>query len=387
MSFTIKLLSMTNNNKHQIHNPVFSRQSYLRIEQNLPTSGLAAAGQRTNIHHPARQTRLNPLNVYSDISRVSDRLPADRVGEWPNQSTHQDPSLLPNIRNRAEAVPTHGHLSGSSGGRASHQRQVVTLMHFDATKNSNSRPNVTRDSTGGHTPTSRRHGRGAPPIDPDNSRNAFTQTQRPRGGVRQDKVVLTNALSASQQPAPLTKGGRAHIVNKDSPRSQNATRLQNVSGSRLKLIHTTTWLPPAIRAEIERIAGCEKLAVSQVCAIGLGQWVRQRLHDQHEETLYPVLRQLIRDELRSFGNRLVFLMRIAFAAEQTRILTTNLLNRYLKHQGVPDETFNSLVDKSNKMAKRNIIARTPELKSLMEEWWAYLPDDTENNNREEKKHG
>jgi hypothetical protein len=160
-----------------------------------------------------------------------------------------------------------------------------------------------------------------------------------------------------------------------------------VSGSRLKLIHTTTWLPPAIRAEIERIADCEKLAVSQVCAIGLGQWVRQRLHDQHEETLYPVLRQLIRDELRSFGNRLVFLMRIAFAAEQTRILTTNLLNRYLKHQGVPDETFNSLVDKSNKMAKRNIIARTPELKSLMEEWWAYLPDDTENNNREEKKHG
>jgi hypothetical protein len=92
-------------------------------------------------------------------------------------------------------------------------------------------------------------------------------------------------------------------VNKDSPRSQNATRLQNVSGSRLKLIHTTTWLPPAIREEIERIADCEKLPVSQVCAIGLGQWVRQRLHDQHEETLYPVLRQLIRDELRAFGSR------------------------------------------------------------------------------------
>jgi hypothetical protein len=68
-------------------------------------------------------------------------------------------------------------------------------------------------------------------------------------------------------------------------------------------------------------------------------------------------------------------MRIAFAAEQTRILVTNILNRFLKHQGVPDEIFNDLVDKSNKMAKRNIIARTPEMKSLMEEWFAYEPEE------------
>jgi hypothetical protein len=78
-------------------------------------------------------------------------------------------------------------------------------------------------------------------------------------------------------------------------------------------------------------------------------------------------------------------MRTAFAAEQTRILTTNILSRFLKQQGVPDDTFNTLVDKSNKMSKRNIIARTPELKSLMEEWFASLPDDTENHDREEKK--
>jgi hypothetical protein len=39
------------------------------------------------------------------------------------------------------------------------------------------------------------------------------------------------------------------------------------------------------------------------------------------------------------------------------------------------------------MAKRNIIARTPELKSLMEEWWAYMPEDTENHDREEKTRG
>ena len=65
------------------------------------------------------------------------------------------------------------------------------------------------------------------------------------------------------------------------------------------------------------------------------------------------MRQLVHDENRALGNRLVFFqMRTAFASEQTRILTTNILSRTLKQQGVPDEIFNSLVDKSNKMAKK-----------------------------------
>jgi hypothetical protein len=71
---------------------------------------------------------------------------------------------------------------------------------------------------------------------------------------------------------------------------------------------------------------------------------------------------------------------------QTRILVTNILDRMLKNDGVKPEIFNSLVDKSNKMAKRNIIARTPELKSLIEEFQAYLPEDMENPDRKEKKH-
>jgi hypothetical protein len=71
-------------------------------------------------------------------------------------------------------------------------------------------------------------------------------------------------------------------------------------------------------------------------------------------------------------------MRTAFASEQTRILVTNILDRMLKKDGVKPEIFNSLVDKSNKMAKRNIIARTPELKSLIEEFQACLPEDMEN---------
>jgi hypothetical protein len=175
-------------------------------------------------------------------------------------------------------------------------------------------------------------------------------------------------------------------VNKDSPRSQNAPRPQTLSNARMKLVHTTFWLHPLVRAELERIAECERLTLSQVGATGLDAWVRHRLHDQHEALLYPVLRQLIRDELRAFGNRIVFfLMRIAFAAEQTRILVTNILDRMLKKDGVKPEIFNSLVDQSNKMAKRNIIKNSPELKSLIEEWeGSFSGEQQEEPNRKEK---
>ena len=159
----------------------------------------------------------------------------------------------------------------------------------------------------------------------------------------------------------------------------------------MKLIHTSFWLPPWLREELQRIAACQHLPLSQVGAIGLGEWARQRLHKQHEDTLYPVLRQLIRDELNTFGNRIIFfLMRIAFAAEQSRILITNVLHKMLIQMGLPIDKFNEIVDQSNKMARRNIITRAPEIKKLMEEWQASHGDDKHDDkgdsNGKENKH-
>jgi hypothetical protein len=379
------------NNKHQSLKSVFSRQPHTAIEQLLPTSGIVLTARRTNGWHPARQTRITPLNARG-VSRSSSRLTADRTGEWPNLPTQTRPRATGNIRTRPDSVPTHIRLSEPNEAGVTHQRQVVTLIHLDSTRNTGSRANNKRPNTGSKTYTSGRTGSGggALPIDPDNSRNAFTHPERPRRGVRQDKGVLTNALSASQEPAPLEKGGRAHIVNKDSPRSQNAPRLQTLSNARVKLVHTTFWLHPLVRAELERIAECERLTLSQVGATGLDQWVRGRLHAQHEAVLYPVLRQLIRDELRAFGNRIIFfLIRIAFAAEQARILITNVLYKITMQMGLPIDNFNKLVDSSNKMARRNIITHAPEIKSLMQEWEAShedkKQDDRTNSSGKEKK--
>jgi hypothetical protein len=175
---------MTNNN-HQCQKRVFSPQarltSYPAIEQLLPTSGLVPAAQRTNGHHPARQTRIS-----ADISRSAARLTADRVGEWSHRPARTDPRATSNIRYRPETAPTHIRLSESNGQHPSHQRQVVTLVQFDSLCKPVSRPPVTRPGTGSNTKSSGHPSTGAP-IDPDNSQNAFMPQQRPPGGVRQDK--------------------------------------------------------------------------------------------------------------------------------------------------------------------------------------------------------
>jgi hypothetical protein len=196
----------------------------------------------------------------------------------------------------------------------------------------------------------------------------------------QDKGVLTNDRVASSQPASLRNGSR-------SP----GTPTKNVC-SQIKFVHKHTTVPlplhvdPLLKAEIQRIAEAEGLSVSQVGATGLGEWVHQRLHDQHEALAYPVLRQLIRDELRAFGNRIIFfLMRIAFAAEQSRILITNVLHKICMQMGLPIDKFNNLLDESRNKARRNIIAGSPQIKSLMEEWKQSSTD--EENTHETKGKG
>lgn len=188
---------------------------------------------------------------------------------------------------------------------------------------------------------------------------------RPLRGVRQDKGVCSNALAASYQPGALAKVPSPPAVNTKMLRSQKRP------SARVKLVHTTLWLHPLIRAEFERIAKQDGLSLSQVGATACDEWVRYNIRKQQAGLLRTELRLIIREELRAFGNRIVFfLMRIAFACEQTRILVTNILDRILKNNGGEQKAFISLVDQSSKMAKRNIIRHTPELKSLMEEWEA-----------------
>jgi hypothetical protein len=196
--------------------------------------------------------------------------------------------------------------------------------------------------------------------------------------VRQDKGVLTIARAASLQPAPLSNrpGARA-FLNSNSARTRNSTR-------RVKLVHTTSHMNPLVRAELERVAEREGLSLSQVVAIACEEWTHQKLHTQHEALLYPIIRKIIREELQSFGNRIVFfLMKIAFPAEQARILTTNVLKWVCKLAGLDLKAYYKMVDDSSDLAKKNIIAKSPQTKALMDKWGDMFAD----KRQEEKQKG
>jgi hypothetical protein len=206
-------------------------------------------------------------------------------------------------------------------------------------------------------------------------RQVFSQQSNGAAGdavnaaVRKDKGVLTNARVASDQPAPPVQGSRPPALG------TKWVRPNTNNPAKVKLVHTTLHLHPLVRAELERRAATEYLSVSRVGATLLETAIRQDIHSQYNSLLQPMLKQIIREELRAFGNRIVFfLMRIAFAAEQARILVTNVLDSLLKREGVSQEHFHELVDQSNRMARRNIIQKTPQLKTLLKEWEGLYPE-------------
>ncbi len=136
-----------------------------------------------------------------------------------------------------------------------------------------------------------------------------------------------------------------------------------------RAVKVTLWVKPVVKAELERLAGMDGLSISKTGAFLLEEAIHQKLHIQHALLMQPIIEQTVRKELRSFGNRLVFfLIRIAFSTEQARILITNVLDRILKREGVSPDNFISLLDQSNRMARRNIIRNTPQLRSLITEW-------------------
>jgi len=183
--------------------------------------------------------------------------------------------------------------------------------------------------------------------------------------VWQDKGVLTNARAKASQPHPLAKESRAQDLN------TNTYRAQKTNSSRVKLVHTTLHLHPLVRAELERKAAQAGVSISSIGAEALYEWASSDIHRQYNTTFKTELRQIIREELQAFGHRIVFfLMRIAFSAEQARILMTNVLKLVVKLTGGDRKSYYSLVDESGKLARRNILAKTPQLKSLLEEWEA-----------------
>ena len=149
----------------------------------------------------------------------------------------------------------------------------------------------------------------------------------------------------------------------------NTPRAQKTNPRRVKLQHTTLHLHPLARRVLEQKAAYAQVSLSSLGAQVLYEWALSTIERQHATTLKTELRQIIREELQAFGHRIVFfLMRIAFSAEQARILGTNVLKLVVKLIGGDQKSYHTMVDESGKLARRNIIAKTPQFKTLLEEW-------------------
>jgi hypothetical protein len=190
-------------------------------------------------------------------------------------------------------------------------------------------------------------------------------------GVWQDKAVLTNARAASTKPAPPEKETRARKLE------TNIFRSQKRSTTRAKLVHTTLWLHPLVKAELQRTAKREGLSVSTVGAAFLEKAIRQDVHSQYGALIEPIIEQAIAKHMRAYSNRLaVLLVRSLFASEQVRGLVTNILS----HQdGVTQPVLEEILNGSSNAAKRNITRLTPQLAALVEEIKRWMDEEVKPN--------
>jgi len=153
----------------------------------------------------------------------------------------------------------------------------------------------------------------------------------------------------------------------------------------------TLRVKPGVKTALERIAHDDGVSLSEASADGLEVFARAKIHDQEETLFEPRMQAMMRREIRASDNRhIYFEMRNAIAAEQTRILITDLYKRQLRKEGMPLKEINKKLDDTYNMARDNILrkTKTPQLKNLFDAWWSSTEDVIEGrgegNTREEE---
>lgn len=127
----------------------------------------------------------------------------------------------------------------------------------------------------------------------------------------------------------------------------------------------TTWVKPAVKHELHRIAAAEGLTVSRTGAAALEEWLARRSHIQHRGIFQPMIEQTIAKEMQTYSSRIALLLvRSLFISEQTRAITYNILR---KQPGITDENLDAIMDGSKNTAKRNIGQVSPELTPIIRE--------------------
>jgi hypothetical protein len=118
---------------------------------------------------------------------------------------------------------------------------------------------------------------------------------------------------------------------------------------------------PQEKAELERIAATEKLTVSKTGRALLAEMLRQKLQTQQAALLEPIIDRIFSKNMK----HLAFLViRDAFTNEYTKAITINILNNL---PGMTQSIVEEIVTRSADTAKRNMLRRTPQLETVLQE--------------------
>jgi len=193
----------------------------------------------------------------------------------------------------------------------------------------------------------------------------FQQQRKPTtgrtadAGVGQDKTALTRERAASSQVAPRPDMLRSDFLNN---RSQRTTPINR---GKKRTVELSLWVDPVVKDEIARRAKRNGLSISATGGALLRRALQQSIDMEYGALLEPIIREDLRRQMRTYSSRIALLLvRVAFSAEQTRALVTNILDR---QPGVDPDILNTLLDHSANAAKRKITAKTPQLLHIIAE--------------------
>jgi hypothetical protein len=131
-------------------------------------------------------------------------------------------------------------------------------------------------------------------------------------------------------------------------------------------------MKPGVKEALESLADQTGLSFSATAAKGLEIYARAKIQDQQEALFEPKMRTMIRREIRSSDDRHVpFEIKNAIAAEQTRLLITDLYKRLLLKEGVPLKKINAKLDAAHNLARDNVFTtKSPKFTTLLARYWA-----------------
>src|SRR5918999_1852232 len=210
------------------------------------------------------------------------------------------------------------------------------------------------------------------------SKNVFqsqpngAKTETLDASVVQDKDRISSDHPATPQPASVNFVSRSEGTNPKSARSHSPL----VHKSRTE--HLNVWVDPLVKSHLQRLAEQEGLSLSATTAAFLERSLQEQVDLQYSALLEPIIKSAIRKEMRTRDTRLAWLLvRVAFDAEQTRSLVTNILGR---QQGMTEETLKNILAMSQRTAKGNITRKSPHITELMEAVEKWLAEEKEPKN-------